>query len=273
MRSQCKVVMMIGVYLLTAAGLLAGSLLADADAVVICQKNKKPKKIKLRAGTCKQSEGLAALSRECVGAPELPPTPPECLPDEVLTYRDSAFECRRVAADGVVLNGKLVEAGVYEVHTRVLWSLGMLTDPSYLDAGGYFTYNEHPKDLVYGPNRTGFLQPLKGYGIPEVQEGATRYVRLYVNYGHQMHCLGTPTVRISDVEFSLPLIGGYFGAMGAGWSDYKEYSEYSHIGHSTIQVYLKDFAYGGPDCGPFPGTGRPKGVMYRVEAHFYDVVE
>jgi hypothetical protein len=84
-------------------------------------------------------------------------------------------------------------------------------------------------------------------------------------------CLGTPTVRIGDVEFSLPRISGFYGSMGANWSDYKEYSEYSHIGHSAIEVYLKDFVYGGSHCGPFPGTDRPKGAMYRIEAHFYDV--
>jgi hypothetical protein len=188
----------------------------------------------------------------------------ECRPSELpISWIQSETE-------EVVPSGKLVEPGVYEVHTRVLWNLGMMTDESYLE-GGYFTYNEHPKNLVYGPGSTLFLSPLKGYGIPEVQDGATRKLRLYVNYGHQWMCLGTPTVKISDVEFSLPNISGHYGAMAAGWSEYKDYSEYGHIGHSSIQVYLKDFEYGGDHCGPYPGTDRPKGTMYRVEAHFYDV--
>jgi hypothetical protein len=158
--------------------------------------------------------------------------------------------------------------GVYEVHTKVLWSIGMLTNPAHL-GGGYFLYHEVPKNLVYGPDRTTFLRPLTAYGIPEVQDGATRSVRLYVNYGHQWMCGGTPTVRIGDVEFSLPEIHGFYGDMGAGWSEFKDYSEYSHLDHAGIQVYLKDFVWEGSHCNP--PSRLEKGVMYRIEAHFYDV--
>ena len=168
-------------------------------------------------------------------------------------------------------NGKKVSPGLYEVHTRVLWDIGWLKDDSLL-SGGYFTYWEQPKNLVYANNRTTFLSPLKGYGIPEVQPGATRKARLYVYYGHQWMCGGTPTIRIGDVEFSLPLIGGYYGDMATHWSNYLTYDDYEHVGHTGIQVYMKDFYYDGPHCGPYPGTGpdRPKGVIYKIVAHFYD---
>jgi hypothetical protein len=172
-------------------------------------------------------------------------------------------------------NGTQVGPNLYHVHTRVLWDLGWLTDSSYL-SGGLFTYWEDPRPLVYGSDITLFLSPLKGYGIPEVPENATRKVRLYVNYGHQWMCGGTPTVKITngsnEVEFSLPIISGLYRDMGANWSDFKEFSEYENIGHAQIQVYQKDFYYDGSHCGPYPGTGpsRPKGVVYRIEAHFYD---
>ena len=172
--------------------------------------------------------------------------------------------------------GTQVGENLYLVHTRVLWDLSWLTVDDYLDGGGFFTYYEDPKSLVYGPNRTTFLMPLEGYGIPEIPERATRKVRLYVNYGHQWMCGGTPTVRVVSgtgvVEFSLPRIDGFYGDMGANWSDFKEYSEYQDIGHAQIQVYQKDFIYEGEHCGPYPGTGpdRPKGVVYKIEAYFYD---
>lgn len=165
--------------------------------------------------------------------------------------------------------GKMVAPGLYEVHSRVLWNVGMLTDHSKIPSG-YFEYNEHPKNLVYGPTNTLFLSPLKGYGIPDLVAGATRKVRLYVNYGHQWMCLGVPTVKIGDVEFNLPMISGHWAAMGANWSNFRDYTEYAHLGHSSIQVYLKDFVYGGGHCGSYPGTDRVKGAMYRVEAHYYD---
>jgi len=167
--------------------------------------------------------------------------------------------------------GTKVAPGLYEVHSRVLWDVGWM-EPELGDGNGKFTYWEEPKSLVYGYNYTLFLAPLKVYGIPEVQEGATRKVRLYVHYGHQWECGGTVTVRIGDVEFSLPDISGHYAAMGANWSDFKEYAEYEHLGHTGIQVYMKDFVYEGGQCGPWPGTGpdRPKGVMYRIEAYFYD---
>ncbi len=163
-------------------------------------------------------------------------------------------------------NGAKVQPNLYEVHTRVLWDLGWLTNDTYLDNGGFFSYYQTPKALVYGPGRTLFLSPLEGYGIPEKPKNAYRKVRLYVNYGHQEGCSGAPTVRITSgggtVDFSIPIIGGFFGDMAAGWSDFKDLSEYQGIGHAQIQVYLKD--WGG--CS----SDQPKGVVYRVEAHFYD---
>lgn len=166
-------------------------------------------------------------------------------------------------------NGKRVAPGLYEVHSRVLWDIGMLTDHSVIPSG-YFEYNEYPRDLVYGPNNTLFLRPLTGYGIPDPAPGSTRKVRLYVNYGHQWECLGTPTITIGDVEFELPMISGHWAAMGANWSNFRDYSEYSHVGHAHITIHLKDFVWGGYQCGLPPGTDRVKGAIYRVEAHFYD---
>jgi len=155
--------------------------------------------------------------------------------------------------------GKRVAPGLYEVHTRVLWDVGWVTKHAYLSKN-FFTYDKKPKKLVYAGDRTLFLSPLKGYGIPDIQQGATRKVRLYVNYGHQLDLKGKPTVKIGDVEFFLPRISGFFGDMGANWSNFREYKEYQHLGHSTIEVYLKD------------GVGRPdyNGTIYRIEAHFYD---
>ena len=171
-------------------------------------------------------------------------------------------------------NGAKVAPGLYHVHTRVLWDVGWLTNTGLLDAGGFFSYWPTPKALVYGPDRTLFLSPLEGYGIPEPAKNAYRKVRLYVNYGHQQGCGGTPTVRITSgggtVEFSLPLIGGFYGDMAANWSDFKDLSEYQGIGHASIQVYQKDFVVVGGDCGGTQGPGRPKGVVYRIEANFYD---
>jgi len=143
--------------------------------------------------------------------------------------------------------GVKVAPNLYLVHTRVLWDLGMLTNDTYL-SGGHFTYNDVPKSLVYANGRTLFLSPLEGYGIPEKPKTAHRKVRLYVNYGHQEGCNGTPTVRIvgggGQVEFSLPIIGGEFGDVGANWSDFKDLSEYQGIGHAQIQVYQKDSTSG-----------------------------
>ena len=190
---------------------------------------------------------------------------------ETLGGETSVLEERlSVAEDALEHNGKKVGPGLYEVHTRVLWDVGWLTNSGLLDSNGFFTYNEFPRSLVYAVNRTTFLRPLKSYGIPDIPDGATRKVRLYVNYGHQWMCDGTPTVSIGDVEFYLDEISGYYGDMGAGWSNFREYEEYEFLGHAQIQVYLRDFQYGGPHCGPYPGIGRPKGVIYRIEAHFYD---
>ena len=90
--------------------------------------------------------------------------------------------------------------------------------------------------------------------------------------------ISTPTVKIvsgnGEVEFSLPQINGYYGDMGANWSDFKDYLEYENIGHAQIQIYQKGFYWGDPHCGQDPllstGPDRPKGAVYRIEAHFYD---
>jgi hypothetical protein len=160
--------------------------------------------------------------------------------------------------------GAKVAPNLYLVHTRVLWDIGWVTDSSVLTSG-YFTFNDVPKNLVYADgSRTLFLSPLEGYGIPEKPKNAHRKVRLYVNYGHQEGCNGTPTVRITSgggqVEFSLPIIGGSFGDVGANWSDFKDLSEYQGIGHAQIQVYQKDSTSG---C-------TISGAVYRIEAHFYN---
>jgi hypothetical protein len=160
-------------------------------------------------------------------------------------------------------DGAKVGSNLYHVHTKVLWDLGWLTDANYLE-GGHFTYNATPKYLVYGPNRTLFLNPLEGYGVPAKGNGAYRKVRLYVNYGHQEGCNGTPTVRITNgvdqVEFSLSIIGGEFGDIGAGWTEYRDLSEFQGIGHARIQVYQKDHT----------GVCSIMGAVYRIEAYFYD---
>lgn len=160
----------------------------------------------------------------------------------------------------ILHNGKKVAPGLYEVHKRVLWDVGWMRNDDEL-ANGYFAYYQRPRNLVYAGNRELFLSPLKGYGIPEVQEGATRKVRLYVHYGEQLDYPGTPTIVIGDVEFSLPKIGGFYVDMGANWSNYVTYEEYQHVGHANIQMYLKN---------PYPLEERPYGVVYKIEAHFYD---
>jgi len=157
--------------------------------------------------------------------------------------------------------GTQVAKNLYHVHTRVLWDLGWLTDGNYLNSG-HMGYDGVPRPLIYANGRTLFLSPLEGYGIPAKPKNTYRKVRLYVNYGHQEGCNGTPTVRIAgnggQVEFSIPIIGGAFGDVGANWSDFKDLSEYQGIGHAEIQVYLKD-----TNCGL-------SGAVYRIEAHFYD---
>lgn len=159
-------------------------------------------------------------------------------------------------------DGKKVGPGLYEVHTRVLWDVGWLRDESstYIEEG-VFVLTSVPRNLAVGNYMETFLSPLKGYGIPEVQEGATRKVRLYVNYGHQLDMAGTPTVRIGDVEFYLPQIGGHYVAPAAFWSNFRSYDEYQHVGHAPIAVWVKDSV--------MPGWPT-QGTMYRIEAHFYD---
>ena len=161
-------------------------------------------------------------------------------------------------------NGAKVQPNLYEVHTRVLWDLGWVSDSTVLTSG-YFTFNDVPKNLVYADgSRTLFLSHLEGYGVPEKPKNAYRKVRLFVSYGHQEGCGCTPTVRIvsgnGEVEFSLPIIGGSFGDVAANWSDFKDLSEYQGIGHANIQVYQKDAT----------GACSIRGAMYRIEAHFYD---
>jgi hypothetical protein len=154
----------------------------------------------------------------------------------------------------------------------VLWDLGWLTNESKL-SDGYFTYSEIPKRLVYGKDRELFFWPLEaeGHGIPEIPIGANRIVRLYVHYGHQDGCFGTPTVLITSgqqrAEFSLPQINGYYGNMSAEWSDFKDSFYFQEMGHANIMVYQKNFV---PNDACGSGEDRPKGVIYRVEAHFYD---
>jgi hypothetical protein len=162
-------------------------------------------------------------------------------------------------------NGAKVQPNLYDVHTRVLWDIGWATDSALIS--GYFIFNGTPKNLIYADgSRDLFLSPLEGYGVPEKPKNAYRKVRLYVLYGHQEGCGGTPTVRIvspfgrGQVEFSLPIIGGSFGDVAAGWSDFKDLSEYEGIGHANIQVYQKDAS---GNCGN-------SGAVYRIEAHFYD---
>ncbi|MGZ6248475.1 MAG: hypothetical protein ACXWMC_02515 [Syntrophales bacterium] len=172
-----------------------------------------------------------------------------------------AFLCGSALAQK---NGAKVQPNLYEVHTRVLWDLGWVSDSTVLTSG-YFTFNDVPKNLVYADgSRTLFLSPLEGYGVPEKPKNAYRKVRLFVSYGHQEACGGTPTVRIvsgnGEVEFSLPIIGGSFGDVAANWSDFKDLSEYQGIGHANIQVYQKDAT----------GACSIRGAMYRIEAHFYD---
>lgn len=164
--------------------------------------------------------------------------------------------------------GVKVAPGLYQVHTKVLWDVGWVSGCATPVWG--LSYNEFVsgRNLCYGSNQTLFLKPLTGYGVPDIPDGATRMVRLYVNYGHQLGCSGTPTVRVGDVEFSLPEIHGFGGTVGAGWSDFKEESEYGHLGHASIAVYLKNLQITHPDCNVVPGSMR--GSVYRVEAFFYD---
>ncbi len=160
-------------------------------------------------------------------------------------------------------NGAKVQPNLYEVHTRVLWDLGWVNDDA--KTSGYFIFTDVPQNLVYADgSRTLFLSPLEGYGVPAKPKNAYRKVRLYVSYGEQLGCGGTPTVRIvsgnGQVEFSLPVIGGSFGDVAANWSDFKDLSEYQGIGHANIQVYEKNPT----------GVCSIMGAVYRIEAHFYD---
>ena len=163
--------------------------------------------------------------------------------------------------------GKQVAPGLYEVHTRVLWDASWMVDTT--GAGlNWVEYNEFPTMLTYGRNRTTVLQPLTGYGVPDPAPGATRKVRLFVTYGHQWMCLGTPTVTVGDVDFGLPTISGFYGDMATGWSEFREWSEYQHLGHAPIYMQLKDYAWGGSHCNI--NAGAPRGVVYCIVAHFYD---
>jgi hypothetical protein len=165
--------------------------------------------------------------------------------------------------------GTAVKSKLYHVHSRVLWDAGWVNGCAVTSYGLPFNEFEPPAgtELCYGPNQTLFLGPF-GYGAPDKPKKATRRVRLYVNYGHQMGCDGTITVAIGDVEFYLPLIGGFGGTMAAGWSNFREYSEFKHVGHSGISMYLKDLNITHGDCSSTPGAMR--GSVYRIEMHYYD---
>ena len=169
-------------------------------------------------------------------------------------------------------DGEKVGPGLYKVHTKVLWDVGWVSGcdtPVWgLSYNEFAPPNPSGRNLCYGVNQTLFLAPLTGYGVPDVPEGATRKVRLYANYGHQLGCSGTPTIRIGDVEFSIPQIHGFGGTVGAGWSDFKAEADYGHLGHASIAVYLKDFHITHGDCSSVSGSMR--GSVYRVEAYFYD---
>lgn len=165
-------------------------------------------------------------------------------------------------------SGKLVGPGLYEVHTRVLWDVGWMRNEAELENGN-FSYGEQPRNLIYGGGRAIFLSPLRGYGIPEVQAGATRKVRLYVFYGEQLDYNGEPTIRIANyqggdfVDFSLPKIGGHYADMGANWTDYATYADYKDIGHANISI-------GYDNCTNCSQFRLYYGVLYRIEAYFYD---
>jgi len=165
--------------------------------------------------------------------------------------------------------GTAVKSKLYHVHSRVLWDAGWVNGCAPTSFGLPFNEFEPPLGtaLCYGPNQTLFLNPF-AYGAPDTPRKATRKVRLFVNYGHQMGCDGTVTVAIGDVEFYLPSIAGFGGTMAAGWSNFRDYSEFKHLGHTGISMYLKDFSISHGDCNSSPGAMR--GSVYRVEIHFYD---
>lgn len=165
--------------------------------------------------------------------------------------------------------GSIAETKLYEVHRRVLWDAAWLK-PEELNSQGFWVYNDEPRRLTYGAHSL-FLSPLQGYGVPEPATGAARTVRLYVNYGHQWMCEGTPTIVIGPLEggatFELPMISGHYGAQGANWSSFVDYDELLFGGHKEIWVYLDDFVDTGAHCW---GSGSTMGAMFRVEAVFYD---
>jgi hypothetical protein len=164
--------------------------------------------------------------------------------------------------------GTKVGPGLYEVHSRVLWDVGWM-EPGSGDGHGQFVYNSISKALVYGYGRTLFLAPFLYYGVPDVQQGAVRRVRLYVNYAHHIGCAGTPTVAIGPVEFSLPVISGDMPDVGANWSDFKSADEFAGVVHTGISVYQKDWsASASRSWCVDPSQGM--GVVTRIEAHYYD---
>ncbi|MBI4334052.1 MAG: hypothetical protein HY673_22540 [Chloroflexi bacterium] len=121
------------------------------------------------------------------------------------------------------------------------------------------------KNFVYGNSQGFFLQPLKGYGIPEVQPGATRKARLYVVYSHRLDKVygspQLPVIEIGGVRFELPRISGGWDNVGANWSNFRTYAEYGGVGHTTMGIYFDGLVS--------PST-EPIGVVERVEAYFYD---
>jgi hypothetical protein len=124
--------------------------------------------------------------------------------------------------------------------------------------GRLFAYYEEPRDA--GVN---LLAPLQGPGVPE---GATRKVRIYATYGHQMGCAGAPAIEFKgmnsqkSVKFLFPRFAGHFAHAGSAYSnDFVDGGEAAAVGHATLSVYLDG-----------PGREGPCGTLYRVEVCFYD---
>ena len=160
-------------------------------------------------------------------------------------------------------NGKKVGPELYEVHVKTLWDVGWLST-------GNFSYNENLKALTWYGGGPMILSPLTAYGVPTVQAGATRKVRLYMIYSHQWMCNGNPTVRVGSLDFEFGAHHGAQSALGAGWSNFKTAAEIAvgAPGHANAYAYLKNFWDGGSHCSNTPGASR--GYISNIVAHFYD---
>jgi len=99
-------------------------------------------------------------------------------------------------------NGKKVGPGLYEVHVKTLWDVGWIST-------GNFPYTPNAKGLNWYGGSSFYLSPLSAYGVPGVQPGATRKVRLYANYSHQMGCSGNPVVNVGSAQF---VFGAHHGS-------------------------------------------------------------